>query len=117
MILNRQVPAAERPVLLLPTQGTDSYGDPVETWDPPQRVKLPRGAQVQDRDSEEDGGELKRLGRSEKVLYCPGPPRFDKGARIEHLGETYRVDGDPVVHRGLRGAVYTSSTLTRTEGA
>lgn len=117
MILNRNVPAGERPLLELPTVVEDSYGDKRETWDPPQLVELPRGSQVQDRSSYELVDGVKRVSGTDRVLFVPGPPRFDHTARIRFGGKTFRLQGDPVVHRGLRGAVYTTSVLVRKEGA
>lgn len=92
--------------------GTDSYGDPVQSWDAPERVIL-RGATVQDISTVEDEGVAKRIVRGEKALFVPGAADVTVDDRIEYDGEVWRVNGDPAVKRGLATGVYTSAALDR----
>lgn len=91
---------------------TDSYGDPVESWDSPERFLL-RGASVQTVSTVEDEGTTRHIIRGEKTLHAPGSPSLTSGDRIEVGGEIWRVDGDPVVRRGLASTVYTTASLER----
>jgi hypothetical protein len=50
---------------------TDSDGDPVESWDSPDRLRLPR-AFVGDPDSEETEAPGENRITAERVLYAPG---------------------------------------------
>ncbi|UDL14616.1 head-to-tail stopper [Arthrobacter phage KeAlii] len=91
---------------------TDSYGDPVESWDNPQRTLL-RGATVQNEKTTEEDGQARRVIRSEFVLFAPGAVDLTSDDRIEAEGRIWRVDGDPVVRRGLASTVYTTASLER----
>jgi len=97
------------------SQGVDSYGDPVEDWDRPERVLLP-GAVVQEPTTEEEEAPGKRVTTGERVLYAPRALDLDEGDRVEVEGEVWRVEGRPKVRRGLAMGVYTSATLSRSEG-
>jgi hypothetical protein len=92
--------------------GVDSYGDPVESWDAPDRLIL-RGATVQDLSTVEDEGPAKRVIRGEKVLFAPGLADVRAEDRIEHRGEVWKVNGDPIVKRGLASAPFTFAALDR----
>lgn len=116
MILNRRVPLEERPVLLRARAAVDSDGDPVESWTNPQVLQLPHGSQVQDRDSVEEDGAVKRLTTTTRVLYVPGRPIVTAKDRVRIGSEVWRVDGEPTVHRGLRGPSYTTAKLSRVQG-
>ncbi|USL85082.1 head closure [Arthrobacter phage SWEP2] len=94
------------------TVGQDSYGDPVESWDTPQRTRL-RGASVQDVSVVEDEGVDRRLIRGERVLFVRDHADVTAEDRIEYRGEVWRVAGDPVVKRGLASPVYTVCALER----
>lgn len=95
----------------------DTYGDPVESWDPEhvQRLPLP-GARAQVRDVVEEEGLVHRVIRRERVLYMPGTPDVRAEDRIEEAGEVWRIDGDPVVRTRLSGPPETVATLTRKTG-
>lgn len=113
MILNStRGPKAYR---LRASQGVDSYGDPVEDWDAPERVLLYR-AIVQEPDTVEVEGVGKRVVSGERVLYAPTALDLVSGDRVEVDGEVWRVQGEPKVRRGLAMGVYTSATLARSEG-
>lgn len=90
----------------------DSYGDPVESWDVPERVRL-RGASVQDVSVAEGEGVTRRVIRREWTLFAPGAVELTADDRVEYDGDVWRVDGDPATKRGLGSAVYTVCTLTR----
>ncbi|AYN58490.1 head closure Hc1 [Arthrobacter phage Liebe] len=91
---------------------TDSYGDPVESWDAPDRVRL-RGASVQDVTVAEGEGVARRVIRREWTLFAPGAVDLTADDRVEYEGDVWRVDGDPATKRGLGSAVYTVCALTR----
>lgn len=105
----RKIPSSYR---LRPGSGTDSYGDPVESWTTPERVLL-RGAIVQDAKSEETGAIL----RGEKVLLIPGKADLTEADRVEFDGEIWRVNGVPSVKAGLASREFTVASLTRSESA
>ncbi|CCQ44316.1 hypothetical protein ARTSIC4J27_240 [Pseudarthrobacter siccitolerans] len=105
----RKVPSVYR---LRPGAGVDSYGDPVESWDAPERVLL-RGATVQSVSVVEDEGTTRHVIRGEKTLYAPGSVDLTAADRIECNGQIWRVEGDPVVRRGLASTVYTTAALER----
>lgn len=95
--------------------GVDSYGDPVESWDTPERVKL-TGATVQDVRAEEVDGAIRRIVRGEKALFVPGTADLTENDRVEVSGEVWRVNGAPTVRIGLASRVYTTASLTRSSG-
>lgn len=99
---------------LRPTVGEDSYGDPYETWDPPQRHRL-RRAEVQDVATVEEEGVRRVVVEGERRLYVPYAADLTSADRIEVDGETWRISGKPAVRRGLASTVYTTCTLTQTE--
>lgn len=105
----RRAPSVYR---LRPGTVTDSYGDPVESWTTPDRVLL-RGATVQSVSVVEDEGTARHVIRGEKSLYAPGAVDLTAEDRIECDGQIWRVDGDPVVRRGLASTVYTTASLER----
>lgn len=95
--------------------GTDSYGDPVESWDSPERFKL-KGAYAQDVRAEEVDGAVRRIIRGEKVLFVPGAADLNENDRVEISGEVWRVNAPPSVRHGLASTVYTTASLTRVSG-
>lgn len=96
---------------LRPGSGTDSYGDPVESWDAPARFAL-KGATVQDVSVIEDEGTVRHIIRGQKTLYIPGAADLTAADRVEIDGEVWRVDGPPKIRAGLASAVYTTAALT-----
>lgn len=114
---NRQSPV----YLLLPSQETDSYGDPIESWADLVRVVIP-GAEIQ-RNSTEDkdvatGTQTDRLG---KMIATGREPELaiyrlvDSGSRIEQDGKVWRVNGEPNIKRGLINTnTHLTASLTRT---
>ena len=110
MILgNRRGPKVYR---LRPGTRTDGYGDPVEDWDAPVKVELKR-ATFDDVTSAEEDGVVRRLVRNERQLFVPGKADLTLADRVEIEGVAWRVDGDPVVRRGLASGTYTTATLRR----
>jgi head-tail adaptor len=105
----RRAPSVYR---LRPGSTTDSYGDPVESWDEPERVLL-RNATVQSVSVVEDEGVARHIFRGQKTLYAPGAVDLTAADRIEVDGEVWKVDGDPVTRAGLASTVYTTATLER----
>lgn len=97
------------------SQGVDSYGDPVESWDAPERVRLYR-AVIQEPTTVEEESPGKRVVSGERALYTPYAADLLSGDRIEVGGEVWRVQGEPKIRRGLAMGVYTSATLARSEG-
>lgn len=95
--------------------GTDSYGDPFEDWDLPERVRL-KGAYLQDVETLEEESPSRRVIRGERALFVPGAVDLVAADRIEAEGQVWEVAGDPSVKRGLASAVYTAATLTRVDG-
>lgn len=107
--------------LLIPTPGTDSYGDPLPTWDNPTRERIP-GAEIQ-RNTTEDkdvnsGTQTDRLGKMiatgrgpELLIYS----RVNENSRIEQDGKVWRITGEPNIKRGLiNGNTHLTASLTRT---
>ena len=92
---------------------TDSYGDPVESWDTPERFVL-RGASVQDVSVVEEDGVTRRVLRGVRTLYVPGAADLTAEDRVEVSGEVWTVDGKPEVRRGLASSVYTTARLAQT---
>lgn len=90
------------------TATTDSYGDPVDGWAAPERVRL-HGAEVQPRKSAETGAIL----TDEAALYVKGRADLTEADRIEFGGTVYTVDGKPIVRRGLATGTTTSANLVR----
>jgi hypothetical protein len=90
----------------------DSYGDPVESWDAPERVRL-KGASVQNVSVIEEEGTARHIIRGRKTLYAPGRVDLTAHDRIEAGGEVWKVAGDPVVRAGLASCVYTTAELER----
>lgn len=105
----RRAPSVYR---LRPGTKLDSYGDPVESWDTPERTLL-RGASVQSVSVVEEEGTVRHVLRGEKTLYAPGDVDLTANDRIEVDGEIWRVDGDPVTRAGLASTVYTTAALER----
>jgi hypothetical protein len=90
----------------------DSFGDPVEGWDVPERAPL-RGADVQRGGSIEVDGELRALTTSEARLFAPSALDLTEDDRVEADGELWTVEGPPLVRRGLASSVYTLALLRR----
>lgn len=112
MILSTPAPPIYR---LRATATTDSYGDPVESWTTPERVLL-KGAHVQVATTNEVDGDDRHIIRGEKTLFVPGAVDLTENDRIEVEGLVWRVNGVPVVRRGLGSLTYTTANLTRTAG-
>ncbi|WGH21358.1 head-to-tail stopper [Arthrobacter phage Emotion] len=93
----------------------DSYGDPVESWDNPDKVRLKR-AVVQHDSSTETETTSRRLMANERVLLAPGRVDLTAEDRIEYLGESWKVQGDPVTRDGLAQGVYTVAIIAQTQG-
>ena len=91
----------------------DSDGDPVESWDTPDRLKLV-GAEIQDVSTVEEEGVSKRILQGEKVLFVRRLVDVKAEDRIESEGEIWRVNGEPVKRSGLASGSYTKAALTRT---
>lgn len=107
--------------LLVPSQGTDSYGDPLPTWAEPTRILIP-GAELQ-RNTTEDkdlntGTQTDRLGKMiatgrgpELLIYS----QVTETSRIEQDGKVWRITGEPNIKRGLiNGNTHLTASLTRT---
>ncbi|WIC90159.1 head-to-tail stopper [Arthrobacter phage VroomVroom] len=93
----------------------DSYGDPVESWDTPDKVRLKR-AVVQFDQSAEDEDTARRILRTERVLIVPGVVDLTAEDRIEYKGETWKIQGEPATREGFAQDVYTVAILTQTQG-
>jgi hypothetical protein len=97
--------------LLTPGVVTDSYGDPIESWDTPERVRLP-GAAVEapgasgSSTSEVETPTLDTLHNS-RVLHVPRRLALTSRHRIEAEGSQWHVVGEPLVRVGAL------STFTR----
>jgi hypothetical protein len=115
MIFTRFRPDSPAVVRLRATTRTDSYGDTAEDWTLPSWLALPE-ALVQDRTSTETDGSGRSITRTEKVLLHPGALDLTARDRVELDGVTYRIEGEPSVRRGLRGASHTTAVLRRVTG-
>jgi head-tail adaptor len=115
VLFSRFRPGAPTVVRLRARAGTDSYGDPIEDWANADRLVLP-AALVQDRTSVEEDASGRAVTRTEKVLLHPGDADVQATDRIAVDGQTYRVEGEPSVRLGLRGASHTIAVLRRVTG-
>lgn len=97
---------------LRPGTALDSDGDPVESWDSPDRLKLV-GAEIQDVSTIEEEGAAKRILQGEKTLFVRRLVDVKAEDRIELDGNQWRVNGDPVKRSGLASGSYTKAALTR----
>jgi head-tail adaptor len=88
----------------------DTYGDPVEDWDDPERILIP-GAVIQSVASTEEGGDLTHT----RNLFCRGALDVTAEDRIEAEGQVWRVDGDARVRHGLSVGTYTRLRLSHPE--
>lgn len=93
----------------------DSYGDTSEDWRNPGRVPI-RGASAQTVSTDETEGVARRVLEDERVLYVPRREDLTAEDRIEVDGDVWRIDGDPIVRRGLASAAYTTAKLRRITG-
>jgi len=100
---------------LTPRTVSDSYGDPVLSWDDADKDELP-GATWEDVTSEEDANGNRRLVSNTRQLFVPGRCRITQQDRVEIRGEVWRVDGDPIDREGMAMGVYTVAKLTRKTG-
>jgi head-tail adaptor len=96
---------------LRPTTSLDSLGDPVESWEAPERTRL-RRAECQTAAEAETGLLLEH----ERRLFVAGVADLTAADRIEAEGETWLVDGTPVVRRALAAGTVTVAKLTRLSG-
>lgn len=92
--------------------GLDSYGDPTESWDSPDRSPL-KGATWSDVEVEEAETASGRIVRKERRLRIPGAADLTEKDRVDLSGEVWRVDGPPLVRRGLALGVETVAVLRR----
>lgn len=90
----------------------DSYGDPVESWPNASKIRL-RGASKQSVSAVEEDGANRRLLTDEALLFCPGRPDLRSEDRVRIGHEVWRVDGTPVVRRGLAIGDETVANLRR----
>lgn len=111
MLLN--APGRKPVYRLRPGTKLDSYGDPVDDWANPVRVRLP-GAKVEHAETVEEDNVVRRVLRDERVLFVPGSPELAASDRVEVDGETWRVNGTPNRRRGLASSAYTTAVLTQT---
>jgi hypothetical protein len=101
-----------------PGTTTDSDGDPVESWEHPDRLRL-RNVTLQESSSEDEDGLAqrslgsKRLTRSGRKIFVPYAADVVANDRVEIDGQLWRVDGNPNPRRGLATSVYTTVTLAR----
>ena len=103
---------------LRPGVTLDSDGDPVESWETPDRLRL-RHVTLQESSSEDEDGLAqrslgsKRLTRSGRKIFVPYAADVVANDRVEIDGQLWRVDGNPNPRRGLATSVYTTVTLAR----
>jgi hypothetical protein len=93
----------------------DSYGDEVQDWKNPSRKLLPK-ARVEDAETVEEDGVVRRVLKGERVLFVYGTPDITSEDRIEIAGQVWRVNGLPNQRRGLASGAYLTATLTRNSG-
>ncbi|GEB46939.1 hypothetical protein MTE01_28840 [Microbacterium testaceum] len=96
---------------LRPGRATDSYGDDVESWDAPERKRIPR-AQLQRGPSTETEGE-RHLLEDEALLLIIGAFPLTEADRVEADGAVWRVDGTPRVRRSLATGSHVAARLKR----
>jgi head-tail adaptor len=110
------IDATASPVYRLrPGRATDSYGEPVDGWATPDRRRLLRATVQADSTTEEDGT-TRRLRTDERVLFVSGRADLTADDRIEFEGVLWRVEGEPIVRRGLAAGTLTSAHLRRFTG-
>ncbi len=98
---------------LRPSVTLDSYGEPVESWDDPQRHPL-RGAKDQPVSTVEEENSTRRTVDDERLLLIPRRVDLTEADRVELLdGSVWRVDGTPATRRGLASGVLTTVALKR----
>jgi len=97
------------------TTVNDSYGDPVESWTNPSTMPLPR-AVLYDGASLETETSRATTTSSDRVLHVPYRVDLAENDRIQDGSEVWRVDGKPIVRRGLASTEYTTANLVRFEG-
>lgn len=93
-------------------QRVNAYGDDVEDWATPERVKL-RRAVVQEVSSEEIETGTRRLLTDERTLIVEGEPDLAADDRIEYRGEVWRFHGDPITRPALGSATQTVASIRR----
>lgn len=94
---------------LRPGVKLDSYGDPVEDLDNPERERLV-GAYVQSGQLMEDPD---RLLAGQRKLFAPGSHDLKAEDLIEVDGELWRVEGDARIRHGLAMGTYTAAILSK----
>ena len=112
MIFTTSAYRGEKVYRLRAGEALDSYNDPIESWDTPDRLLL-RGADVQAPGSTEAESPTGTTTTAERVLFVPGAPDVRENDRIEVGSQVWRVDGIPAVRRGLAMSVYTTANLRR----
>lgn len=95
---------------LRPGTTTDSYGDPVESWDAPASVRLPR-ADVHGVVAEETDAADRRVLTDYRDLFIPYAADLTAADRIQYLGKVWTIEGAPVVTRGLLIGAQTTAKL------
>lgn len=96
---------------LRPAVKEDSYGDSVDDWGDPQRVRIPRADFQEGPNAEREG--VRRLLEGEGLLLIVG--RFDLTAddRVEVNGDVWRVHAKPLVRKSLATGNLTVAELRR----
>lgn len=108
-------PLNKRPIYRLrPGTTLDSYGDPVESWDNPDRLLL-KNAEIQQRAASDAESETPTADviRGARTLFIPGAADIHEHDRIQDGAEIWRVDGTPIVRQGLAMRSYTTAYLVR----
>lgn len=88
----------------------NAYGDDVEDWTEPEKLRL-RRAVVQEVSSEEVETGTRRLLTDERTLIVEGEPDLTADDRIEYRGDVWRVQGDPITRPALGSATQTVASL------
>jgi hypothetical protein len=105
-------PRASRAYRLRATVAADAYGDPVLSWEEPERTPLAKATVQAVTSTETDRPTGVRL-TDARALFVPGVADLTAADRVEIDGEVWRVDGTPAVLRGLVSGVYTTASLVR----
>jgi hypothetical protein len=104
--------------LLIPTKGTDSYGDPVDDWANPTLLKLP-GASLQAHATEDKdvntGTTTVRTGTLQVHGSTGVVTQVTDSSRVKQGDVVWRVNGTPNIKIALMyGNTHLTASLTRT---
>ncbi len=99
---------------LRPVESVDSVGDPIRSWDDPEREPLKR-ATVEEVSSREADGTIVRLDGERRLLIDGPRPDLTATDRIEYLADVWRIDGDPLTKPALAMETLTVAKLIRHE--